>query len=219
MAAGGLDFIAGERNVTDFQRASRHSARVRFLRIAFPLLAVFILSIIFGAYLWANTSLPEVSIASTRISDGKMIMNNPEVNGVDSAQRPYNLTAKEARQDPKLPAQIELLEINAHVPMDEGLFARILAGTGFYDSDAKTLQLGGEVDVKTDNGMTIRMQDADVDMNAGLLKTANPVSMTTEQAQISSDRLTVENNGKKIVFENRVKMTIYPDKIDQAAKQ
>ena len=210
-----LDFIAGERDVGDFNRALRHSNRVRILRVAFPLIGVFILSLVIGAYFWSQSFLPQVTIAATEIRNDKMVMKNPALNGVDEKNRPYNLKASEAITNPKQPKQVELMQIDATVPMDEGVFAKILAGNGFYDADAKTLKLGGEVDVKTDNGMTLRLQDADVDMGLGTLVTQNPVSITTEQAIISSEKMSVANNGEVVVFENRVRMTIYPDKIEQ----
>jgi len=213
---GSMDFIAGERDLKAFNRAHRHSGIVRILRIALPLIGVFILSVVLGAYFLSQSSMPEVTVEATEIRNDKMVMKNPALKGVDDQNRPYNLTASEAITDPTQPKQVELLEIDANVPLEEGLFAKIVAGTGFYDAEAKTLKLGGEVDVRTDDGMMLRLQDADVDMGLGSLITNNPVSITTEQAVISSDKLTVENNGEKVVFENRVKMTIYPDKIEQA---
>ena len=213
-----MDFLGGERDLRSFNRAHRHSGIVRFLRIALPLTAVAIIAILVSAYFWSQSMLPNLKIETTAIIDSKMVMKNPELNGVDKDNRPYNLTAREAITDPEKPRQVELLEIDANVPMDQGLFAKVLAGTGFYDAEAKLLNLGGEVDVKTDNGMTMNLQDADIDIGAGSLKTSNPVMITTEQAKISADRMFVENNGGNVIFESPVKMTIYPDKIEQAQK-
>lgn len=212
---GGLDFIGGERDVKDFLRASRHSGRVRFFRIALPLTAVFILSLVIGAYWWSQSTLPLISVQTAGFENGKMVMKNPKLNGVDEKQRPYSLVASEAITDPAVPSQVELRQIDAKVPMEEGIFANILAGTGFYNSEAKTLKLGENVDIKTDDGMSMTLKDADVDIDAGSLLTSNPVSILTEQAKISADSFTVENNGEKVVFENRVRMTIYPDKLEQ----
>jgi lipopolysaccharide export system protein LptC len=145
-----------------------------------------------------------------------MVMKNPELNGVDRQKRPYNLLAKEAIQNPTEPGKVELLQIDAKVPMDDKLYARIIAGTGFYDSEAKTLKLGGEVDVKTDDGMSIKLQDADIDIEGKTLSTKSPISMTSEQATISANQLQVEDGGKRIIFTNRVRMTIYPDKLKKA---
>lgn len=218
LQTGGLDFIGGERDARDFLRANRHSGKVRFLRVALPLTGIFILFVVIGAYWWSLPSTPSVSMQSAGIENGKMVMKNPELNGVDQQQRPYTLVAREAIQDPTVPNEVELNNIDATVPMEDGLFARILAGKGFYDSKAKTLKLDQDVDIKTDDGMKMTLKDADIDMEAGNLQTASPVSIVTEQAVISADSFAVENNGEKVIFENRVKMTLYPDKIQQAQK-
>ncbi|MCB1384470.1 MAG: LPS export ABC transporter periplasmic protein LptC [Nitratireductor sp.] len=201
------------RNKKAFKRAHRHSGRVRRLRIALPLIGLFIVSGLAGAYFISQSGLESVVIEKTTIEGGKLVMKNPALDGVDKDQRPYKLSAREALQDPRNLKQIELDSIKAQVPIPEGLYANITAGTGFYDDDAKQLRLGGEVDVVTDDGMSANLQDADIDLGAGSLKTQNPVAFATEQAKISADSMFVEDNGKRVVFEKRVKMTIYPDKI------
>jgi len=210
-----MDFIGGERDLRSFNRAHSHSSRVRVLRIALPLIGVFIISVVAGAYYWSLTFLPDLVIESTVIENNKMVMKNPELNGLDKENRPYSLSAREAITDPSEPKKVALVDIAAQVPFEEGLFANIIAGTGFYDSEAKTLKLGDNVDVNTDDGMTMSLKDADVDMGTGSLVSKNPVVIKTEQAVISADSLTVNNNGEKVIFESRVKMTIYPDKIQQ----
>lgn len=211
--SGAEDEWANKRDSSLFLRANRHSNRVRLLRIALPVTAVLIIAGIAGAYILSQANLPQVTIARTAFENGRMVMQNPVLDGVDGKQQPYRLTARQAMQDPKQPKQVELDSISAEVPVQEGVYAHILAGTGFYDGDEKRLDLGGEIEVVTDDGMTAKLQDAEVDIGAGTLKTGNPVAMTTEQAKISAESMFVEDNGAKVVFENRVRMTIFPDKI------
>lgn len=217
--ASNMDFIGGERDIRSFNRAHQHSSLVRVLRIAFPLIGVFIIALLLGAYFWSQSSAPQITIEKTTLENNKMVMKNPELNGVDKENRPYNMSAKEAITNPLEPKQVELSGINARVPMQEGLFANILAGTGFYDAEAKTLQLGGSIDVKTEDGMSAKLQNADVNMGLGSLISEDPVTITTEQAVISADSLAVEKNGQRIIFQNRVRMTIYPDKLEQAKNE
>lgn len=214
-----MDFVSAERDLRSFNRAHAHSGRVKFLRVALPMVGVFIIAVLLGAYFWSASGLPEIAVDSAVMENDKMVMQNPELNGVDKDNRPYSLNARQAVTNPLEPKQVELKGIDARVPMDEGLFANITAGLGFYDADAKTLKLGGEIDVVTDDGMKMHLVDADVDMDAGSLKTGNPVTITTEQAVISSQRMFVEGNGEKVVFENRVKMTLYPQKLEQASNE
>lgn len=202
-----------------FKRARRHSGIVRLLRIALPLGGVFIIATLFGAYLWSQSGIGGIDAASVSMEGGRMVMRNPHLTGTDERERPYSLKAREAIQDPAKPSAVELIDIDATVPVQDGISARILAGNGQYDANAKTLKLTNSVDVTADDGSTITLQDADIDMGAGTMHTANPVSMRTEQAEISAQRLAVEDNGQRIVFEERVRMTIYPEKVRAAQEQ
>lgn len=202
-----------------FHKAHRHSGRVRFLKLALPVAAIIIVLAVAGTYALSGLGAGgDISIASAGFRDGRMVMKNPELNGVDANQRPFNLSALEAIQDPAAPGRIELSRIDATLPMEDGAFARIVAGNGLYNAGAKTLALGDMVDVETDSGMSIRLEDAQIDMDKGALHTENPVTMKTRQASISADGLSVEENGERIVFENRVRMTIYPASGDQTSQ-
>lgn len=205
-----LQFVAGRRSAADFARARRHSRMVGLLKVGLPVGgAVSILAII-GALLFAGGRLPSVDIGETKIEDGKLVMDNPELNGTDSNRRPYNLTARKAIQDAETPTRIMLEEIQARLPMSDDAFAVVKAGNGVYDAEGKTLRLGGGVAVDTEDGMSIRLKDAHIDIETGTLDTTQPVVVDTGRAVVSSDTLSVQEKGKRIVFESRVRMTIRP---------
>lgn len=209
-----MDFILAGRDKNAFKRANHHSWLVRLLKILFPILALLLLVTIAGSYYWAQIGSPTLKVEDTVLKDTRIVMKNPELKGFDKENRPYVLNAAEAIQDALNPSTVELSQIDANVPMQDGIYADIIAGTGLYDSKAKTLKLGGEVDVRTITGMFIKLQDADIDMDAGTLFTDSPILMSSPQAKISADALRVEGNGEKVIFNNRVKMTIFPDKIE-----
>lgn len=213
---GRIDFLAGQRDVKAFNKAINHSSRVRLLRVLFPVTAILMIFGIGGAYYWKSIGTPTFTVQSTSFDNGNMVMKNPVIKGVDEENRPYELTAKEAVQNTKELTKIELLEINAIVPMEGSSFAKITAGNGLYDSEAKTLLLGGEVDILSDDGMRIILQDADIDIGAGNMFTNNPVIMSSPQAKISADSVAIENNGDSIIFNKNVKMTLYPKSIKSA---
>lgn len=208
-----IGFLTGQRDQKAFSKAHKHTAQVRLLRILFPIVAVFMMLGIGGSYFWYSLGAPTIQVQSTSFDDGNMVMKNPVLKGVDKANRPYELTAVEAIQNAKKLMQIELNQISANIPMDEKTYAKITAGNGFYDSEAKTLVLGGEVDIITDNGMRIRLQDADIDIGAGNMFTNNPVIMNSAQAKIKADSVAIEDNGESIIFNKNVKMTLFPNKI------
>ena len=205
------------RTLADFERAKRHSQRVALLKVGLPAFAALTMVVILGTLFFAGSKLPSVDIGSTKIEDGKLVMDNPHLNGTDSNQRPYDLSADRAIQDADQPTRIMLEKIKARLPMTDTSFASVTAGTGIYDADGKTLRLGDAVSVDTEDGMSIRMEDAAIDIESGTMSTQNPVSVDTGRAFVSAETLLVEDKGDKIVFENRVRMTIRPPSGDDKA--
>ncbi len=203
-------FIAGRRDATAFARASRHSRRVRLLKIGLPVGGLVALLLMAAAFRVTGFAHNAAEFAKLRVEDGKLVMNKPELNGVDSNKRPFHLTARKAVQDADRPTVVALEELKARVALDDKSFAAIVAGAGSYDADAKTLRLEGNVAVDTDDGTTIRMEDADIDIDKGDLTTMRPVTVDTGRMFVSSDTLQVTDSGKRIIFETNVRMTIRP---------
>ena len=94
--------------------------------------------------------------------------------------------------------------------MSKQISANVVAGNGVYDADAKTLILRETVEVITTDGMFIRLEGADVDLENGTLITNSPITATSPQADISSSTLHVEENGDRLIFDGNVRMTLKP---------
>lgn len=216
---GNLDFVSARRETGEFEKASRHSGRVRRLKIILPAIAVVVVVGFIGAVALRNIGLPSINIGSLNLDDGKLVMEHPRLSGMDGDQRPYSLTAEKAIQDLSKPKSIELDVITAKLPMENDVYANITADNGVYNSENKTLVMNGKVTLKTDTGMEINLVDVDVDIGTGSLQTSNPVSLKTENATITADSLRVENNGERIIFEKRVRMTLYPASAPTSAKE
>lgn len=205
-----LEFVSAKREAVEFEKASRHSGRVRWLKIILPVIATIVVAGFIGAVALRNIGLPSINIGSLNLDDGKLVMEHPKLSGTDGDQRPYSLTAEKAIQDLSKPKSIELDVITAKLPMEDGVYADITADNGVYDSEKKILVMDGDVVLKTDSGMQINLVDVDVDIGAGSLQTTKPVRLKTENANIEAGSLRVENNGELIIFEKRVKMTLNP---------
>jgi len=197
--------MRGER---DFARARRHSTIVRGLKGILPICAIAIVVVFGASTLLSFNPIEEVSIDSAGLKDGKLVMEKPKMAGFDKNNRPYDVTASQAIQDLTRPGIVELKAIDARLPMDATSFAEIDAKTGFYDTNKETLLLKDDVVIKGARGMDILLKDANIDMKSGSMKSDNPVKVTSDDANISADSVQVKENGKRIVFKNRVKMTI-----------
>lgn len=191
-----------------FDRARRHSRRVRVLKFTVPLLAAAI-AIAFPvySYLAAPVSI-SVQAEGTAFSDGKLVMANPKLNGFTKQKLPYSLTATRATQDVGKQGIIDLEGINAKLPVASDNVVSVNAGHGIYNRDANTMDLTSDVSVTTSDGMEAKFKSVFLDMGKGSMKTDNPVDVSRAGSRITADSMSVEENGKVVVFENRVRVNI-----------
>jgi lipopolysaccharide export system protein LptC len=209
--------IADPRKAAEFRRAQRHSRMVRALKFGLPVFGAVTVIVMAGAFLVTGMAKNGAEFGSLAIEDGKLVMNNPELNGLDSNKRPFHVSAKKAVQDAESPSVVALEEIQAKIAVNDKSFAAVTAGGGLYDAEAKKLSLDRDVAVDTDDGTTIRMEDAAIDIDKGDLVTDRPVTVDTGRTKVSSDSMQVLENGKKIIFERNVRMTIQPEEAATAA--
>ena len=209
--APNLDFITSDNREKEYRQAVKHSNKVRFWKVALPVLAILIILGISIALVVRSFSNSDAIVEGINVSNGKLVMENPQLNGVDKNKRPYNLSATRAVQDISNPARVELQKILAELPMDDKTTATITAGMGVYDAEAKTLILNEQINVTTTSGMALFLQDASIDIGNSSMQTTNPISATSPQADISALSLQVEEGGNRLLFEGKVRMTLRPD--------
>ncbi|WP_269930723.1 LPS export ABC transporter periplasmic protein LptC [Aminobacter sp. HY435] len=221
--SGGGSGVAAETGIalatsrTDaFDRAARHSRRVGFLKRALPLSAI-ALAALFGAYSYmaAPPSL-EVKAEGAAFSEGKLVMAKPQLNGFTRENLPYSMTADRAVQDPANQGVVELVGIDANLPISADKVAEVDAIRGVYDREGNTLDLTDQVTVKTSDGMVAKLKSAYLDMGSGAMKTNEPVEITLDGSKITSDSMSMLENGKVVVFEKRVRVDIDPARMKAA---
>ncbi|MEF2550712.1 LPS export ABC transporter periplasmic protein LptC [Aurantimonas sp. A2-1-M11] len=202
----------------EFVRARRHSRLVRILKIGLPALAALI--VVGGiAVTWVARSLPEdFSVVGTSIEDGRIVMEDPRMSGIDSNNRPYELIAERAIQSLG-GGGVDLEKITAKIAIDDDTTADILAAAGKYDPTAETLKLDGGVQVDTTSGITISLAAADIDIASGEMKGRGPVRIETPNQTIESSSLNLSDGGAVITFGGRVKMLLRPEPPSQALQQ
>ena len=128
--------------------------------------------------------------------------------GFDKKSRPYDVRALQAIQDLAKPGKVLLNTIDAKLPMNANSFADIDAKSGIYDTESEKLFLNEDVKIKGARGMDISLQDANIDIKTGIMESDNPVNVQSKNTNISADSVRVEDGGERILFNNRVKMTI-----------
>lgn len=191
-----------------FDRAQRHSRRVRVLKFAVPLLAALIaVAFPIYSYLAAPVSV-SVQAEGTAFSNGKLVMANPKLNGFTKQKQPYSMTALRAIQDVSTQGIIELEGIDAKVPIAPDNVAAVKATHGTYDRDGNTMNLTTDITITTTDGMQAKFKSVFLDMGKGTMKTGDPVDVSRGGSRITANSLSVQDNGKILVFENKVRVNI-----------
>lgn len=215
-AATGLQLAAHRRGSKDFDAAGRHSRRVRLLKFAIPAFALI------GAALFASATVlrakapADVETDSVSLSDGRIVMVNPKLDGMTGDKRPYTMQAVRAYQEVKKDGVVELESITADLPFGDKATATLKAGGGIYSNTANHLDLNKDIALSTSDGMTATLKSASIDLGKNTLSTSEPVDITRDGSHITADSLEVSDGGKKLVFERRVRLTIDPKKLPGA---
>lgn len=175
------------------------------------------MAVAFVAYSYrATPNAVAISADGAAYSDGKLVMANPKLDGFTKDNRPYNMTAARAIQDFQNEGVVELEGIDAKLPVDKDNWASVTAPSGTYDRDKNTLDINGVMTITTSDGMVAKFKSAYLDIEKGGMKTDEAVDIQLKGAEVTSDSLTVLENGKVMIFENRVRMNIDPRRLKTA---
>ncbi|MBC2884223.1 LPS export ABC transporter periplasmic protein LptC [Ochrobactrum sp. CM-21-5] len=208
---GGMRFGASEKAESLFHAAQRHSIRVRVLKTALPVAAIAVAAV-FSWYTFLATPAAPVKVEmNTGGEGGKLVMTSPQLNGYTKDNRPYSMTAAKATQDVKNSGAIALEGISAELPVGESGIAKVEAASGVYDNANGRLQLDKDFTVTTDQGLRAVLHSADVNLKSGQITTEKPVDIRNGSTHILADSMQVKDNGKVLIFENKVRMTIDGD--------
>ncbi|MCA0400081.1 MAG: LPS export ABC transporter periplasmic protein LptC [Proteobacteria bacterium] len=188
-----------------FRAAQRHSRRVRIYRRAIPVLSLaavaFLVMRSFSGF-WGGV---EAQVEAVGISGTKVVMEKPRLSGFKRDGRSYELTATSALQDLKTPNTVSLDTLNARMQTGNDGWADLAGAKGVYDSKIERLEVDGGVNVRTDGGLNATLKDARIEFKAGTITTDKPVEVTMPQGNVGAQRMELLDNGKRLVFEGRVR--------------
>lgn len=191
-----------------FARAQRHSRRVGWLKTTVPLIAIIIGVGFFGYSYMVSPNSVSIDVAESAISNGRLVMASPKLEGFTQDNRPYSMKAVRAFQDLKDMGLIELEDISAELPFDNNDIAMLSAPGGLYNRNNNTLDLNGDLAIKTKNGMSAKLKSAFVDIATGSVRTDLPVEINMNGTSVTAESMQVRQHGKIMVFDKRVRMVI-----------
>ncbi len=200
-----------------YAMAQRHSRRVKRLKVILPLGAA-VIALAFISVSLARTWLPdEVSLESATVENGKIVMEKPALAGRNNKGFDYSMNAERALQDIASPNLMTLEKVMAAVPMND-IVAQVIAQEGIFDRATNRLQMTAPFDINLTNGIQAKFQSANVDLKAGTMDTAKPVSITTKDGSIIAESMHIADNGKTITFSGQVRARIAASTIQNAGK-
>jgi len=188
-----------------FVDAARHSRRVHFLRRAIPVGSVLVLAFFVVRSVTGLFAVPDVAADDVGIQGRKIVMEKPKLSGYKRDGRSYELTATSATQDITTPNTVELDKLTARMQTGKEGWANLKGARGVYDSKVERLEVDGGVNVLTESGLDAKMKDARIEFKAGTIVTDKPVEVKSPQGDVEADRMQVLDNGRRLVFEGRVR--------------
>jgi lipopolysaccharide export system protein LptC len=203
-----------------FRAATKHSRRVRRLRVAMPALVIFFLaaSILWS---WLNPlamldALP-IKLGDTVISGTKIKMEAPRLTGFTKDARAYEMTAKSAAQDLTKPDMVELTDIHAKLQARDTSETNLTARNGLYDSKKEILTLGDDVIITT-SGYKAWLSDAVVDVKTSNVVSNKAVKVQMLKGLLDANGVKISESGDLITFDGGVKMDMKLESIKPPAQ-
>jgi lipopolysaccharide export system protein LptC len=196
-----------------FRAATRHSRRVRWLRVGIPVLLVLGVAA-FALATWLSSwgllvRLPG-NLGNLVISGTKITMEQPRLTGYTRDSRAYEIVARSASQDITKPETMELHELNAKIDMQDKSTVRMTAVRGTYDSKTDILKLVERILLTSSNGYEGQLTEAVIDIKRGHVVSEKPVVLKTEDAVLNANRLEMSDNGQLMRFDGGVTMVLTP---------
>lgn len=203
-----------ESRLAAFSAARRHSRVIVFLRYAVPgtALALTALFLVLSYLDIRALTEPAFDTTATAVSGSTITMQQPRLTGYNNQRRPYELIASRAEQDIGTPQKIDLNDLAARLQLEGDGWARLESNQGFFDNEGQTLKLRKDVSVTSNTGYRAQMNSADVDLEAGLVTSDEPVAVTFDAGDLHAERMEIRDGGDLVIFEGRVRMKIEPAK-------
>ncbi len=180
--------------------------KILLLAGAFILIAALII-LPFTSKLNKNFRLTFSSVTKSDKGDLRKMVN-PHLQGVDSNNQTYNVTAKTAIQNES--DEIILKDINADINLKNGGWISIAAEDGLFNHAKNAMDLKGNISIFNDAGYEFTTTQAYADMKNNAIHGNAKISGQGPIGNMKADSFYVEDQGKRIKLIGNVKMIIYP---------
>lgn len=204
--------LSGLENTTDYGSVKPYSAFVRLLKLVLPIFAI---GIVLLLVLWPQLTaiktepLGKADIKALQEAKTENRLLKPVFNTQDDKNRPITITADEAIQVRTKKHIVELIKPSATLKEDDGAMV-LNADHGQYDQSKKIISLQNNVSVTNEDGTILETQSLTMDIANGTAQSHAPAKLTLPNGVIEGQKIRIENNGQKTIFEGPAKAILTP---------
>ena len=203
-------FPRAQRGARRVRRVERHTAIVRTLRRVLPAVAGLLIIACAAVVLLRQTDTLGIQFDELGLQNGRVVMKNPQVRGASPEGEPFSVTARRATQDPLSPQIVDLENVTVLLPTGDGARGTLTAISGRYDANGQTMRLDDTIQLDADDGSTLTMLGARIDLSAGNMESDGGISATYQDGDLKAGRISVFDNGNRILFTGGVSITVPP---------
>lgn len=203
-----------DNNRNDKVNTRPYSSAIRVLKLILPLFAIGLIMILI---IWPQLSavptepLNEADLEAIKSSERENRLLNPTFSVEDNKGRPIRITAIEAVQYKDNDAVINLSTPHATLRMSEADndTSDLTADEGVFDRKAQIITLTDNVIIKGQkDDITLQTDSLTADLKSGRAESNAQATLTSPQGTITGQKVIVENNGAKTIFEGPAKAVI-----------
>lgn len=192
-----------------------HSRMVAWLKVAMPLLALFILAALF---ILPRQIDPSQAIPHAEV-DVEALARDPRVSTANYATvtedgATLNVTAETLRTDPELETRMAATRLDVEIETPDGARTGIRADEGVLDRVSGLLTLRGEIAMHNSQGYDIRTEEVVAALDRTRLTAGAPVSARGPAGTLDAGGLELrrqEDGSYVLVFNDGVKLIYTPD--------
>jgi lipopolysaccharide export system protein LptC len=131
--------------------------------------------------------------------------------GFTSDKRPYDVSARNARQDVTDPTNVEMEYIKGKIEMDDKSIVDLDARRGNFNNKTQLLHLQEDIFLKSSTGYQARLTDALIDMDKSSVRSDQPVKVKLLNGNLDAQNLEIIDNGALVTFGGGVSMDLNLD--------
>ncbi|PCJ97811.1 MAG: LPS export ABC transporter periplasmic protein LptC [Zetaproteobacteria bacterium] len=183
--------------------ASGYTRFVRIMRMALPLAAVGVVSILFIRASVEDKLIVPVESDVPKIQAHKIAKNellNPKFESMDKKQQPYKITADRAVQGKKNKDLIMLDRPVGVMTMKDDVQITVRADTGAYRQDTERFFLQGGVFMEHADGYSLSSEEAHIDLKQNFAWSEKAVQGFGPDLLISAMGVRANGNTGEIIF-------------------